>query len=461
MTFEIRNPFDQSIIDTVKLFNKDDIERAVNSGKKAFLAWSHLPLRVRSEKLATFSRLLAENAQKCAELLSREMGKPVHQAKGEVLASLPRVEWFLKNSPGLLDSVTMASVGSMEEKISWEPLGCIGNISAWNFPYFVGLNVIVPALLTGNTILYKPSEYTTLTGIQIGDLLYQAGIPDDVFQVITGTGSTGKFLSEAELDGMFFTGSVNTGKRISAAISDKMMNSGFELGGKDPAYICEDADLDSVIPNVVDGALYNAGQSCCSVERIYIHESVYDEAIERIQKQVKDLIVGDPGNPDVYMGPLARKEQIEFLNEQIQDALDKGAKLLVKGGVTGEHEQLFKPVFLTETNHQMKIMKEESFGPVAGIMKVESDDQAVALMNDSDYGLTASVHSKSKSRAQSVMSRLEAGTVYWNCCDRVSANLPWSGRKRSGLGSTLSEPGLRAFVQPKSWHLNHPSESPV
>ena len=346
---------------------------------------------------------------------------------------------------------------SADEKIVYEPLGVICNISAWNYPWLVGVNVFVPALLAGNTVMYKPSEYATLTGLEIERLLKESGIPDNAFQVAIGGPLIGENLLSLPFDGYFFTGSYRTGKYIYEKAAPKMVPCQCELGGKDPLYVADDiTDIKAVAAATADGAFYNNGQSCCAVERIYVHENVYDKYIDEFVKEVNSWKMGKPTEDGVYIGPLTRKAQLAVLEAQIFDATSKGAKVLTGGKRIGFAGYFFQPTVLTDVSNDMQIMQEESFGPVIGIKKVKDDEEAVALMQDTEYGLTASVYSSSQQRAEKILKEVNAGTGYWNCCDRVSAAVPWSGRKHSGFGSTLSHAGLRAFTRPKAYHLKKP-----
>jgi acyl-CoA reductase-like NAD-dependent aldehyde dehydrogenase len=318
----------------------------------------------------------------------------------------------------------------------------------------VGANVFVPALLTGNAVLYKPSEYATLTGLEIGKLLHASGVPQDVFAVVVGGGRVGIELLKEPVDGVFFTGSYNTGKRIAEAVAGRMVKLQLELGGKDPTYVCEDVDVAAAAASLADGAMYNTGQSCCSVERIYVHERIHDAFVAAFVKEVQGFRVGEPIDEATYIGPLTRSQQVKVLAMQVADATAKGATLLVGGHALdrpGGH--WFEPTVLTNVNHEMAVMREESFGPIIGIQKVSGDDEAVRLMNDTEYGLTAGVYTKDAARAQRLLSQVNAGSVYWNCCDRVSPRLPWSGVKHSGVGLTLSTYGIETFTRTKAWHL--------
>jgi acyl-CoA reductase-like NAD-dependent aldehyde dehydrogenase len=344
----------------------------------------------------------------------------------------------------------------MTERISHDPLGVIANISAWNYPYFVGGNVFVPALLTGNAVLYKPSEFATLTGWHITRLLHEAGVPQDVFIPLIGTGEVGAALLEQKLDGVFFTGSYATGAKIATKVGPRMIRMQLELGGKDPTYVREDADVKVAAESLADGAMYNTGQSCCSVERIYVHERIYDSFIDAFMETVRSFKIGDPTSDATYIGALTRAPQLDVLETQVADAVAKGARLLIGGKRIQQAGNWFEPTVLVNVNHNMEVMREESFGPIIGIQKVGSDEEAVALMNDTRYGLTAGVFTRDAARAEALLGRVNAGSVYWNCCDRVSPRLPWSGHRDSGVGVTLSTYGIQTFTQPKAWHLRQP-----
>jgi acyl-CoA reductase-like NAD-dependent aldehyde dehydrogenase len=328
------------------------------------------------------------------------------------------------------------------------------NISAWNYPYLVGINAFVPALLAGNAVFYKPSEYSSLTGLEIERLLKEAGVPADAFHVALGAKAVGELLLDLPFDGYFFTGSYKTGRTIYEKVASKMVPCQCELGGKDPLYVADDVpDIKVVAAGTADGAFYNNGQSCCSVERIYVHEKIYDRYLDEFTKEVKSWKIGDPTEAGVYIGPLSRKDQVNVLANQVQEAKEKGASIIAGGKLIPGRGYYFEPTVLVNVNHTMSVMRDESFGPIIGIMKVKNDEEAVALMQDTEYGLTASVYSAGQARAEKILQQINAGTGYWNCCDRVSAALPWSGRLHSGIGTTLSHAGLRAFTKPKAYHL--------
>jgi len=378
----------------------------------------------------------------------------LQQSRNEINGARARIKWLTENAEKYLSDETMSSGSGLEEKISYEPLGVICNISAWNYPYLVGVNVFVPALIAGNATMYKPSEYATLSGLEIARALQQAGLPEHVFEVAVGGPAVGEILLDLSFDGYFFTGSYKTGEHIYQRCASKMVPCQCELGGKDPLYVADDIeDIAAVAASTADGAFYNNGQSCCAVERIYVHERIYEDYINAFLNEVRSYKIGEPTEEGVYIGPLTRKNQLQMLQHQVDDAVRKGANLLTGGAVINRKGYFFHPTVLTEASHEMSVMKDESFGPVIGIMKVRDDEEAIRFMQDTEYGLTASVYSKEKNRAENILQQINTGTAYWNCCDRVSAALPWSGRKHSGFGSTLSHAGLRAFVKPKAYHL--------
>jgi acyl-CoA reductase-like NAD-dependent aldehyde dehydrogenase len=450
----IVNPATQEIITTVSVDDQKTIANKLTNLREGQKNWAKVSLSERVTIIRRFAELLQTNLDACASVLTSEVGKPLQQSKNEVNGACARIEWLTANAEQSLQDEWMVKTGATREKIVYEPLGVVCNISAWNYPYLVGTNVFVPALLAGNAVIYKPSELSTLTGLEIEKYLHAAGVPENVFQIAVGAKEVGEILLAADLDGYFFTGSYATGKYIYERVSKKMKPCGLELGGKDPLYVTDDVtDISTIAANTADGAFYNNGQSCCSVERIYVHEKVYDDYVAAFVKEVQSYTIGNPLSEGVYVGALTRKEQAAFLANQVQDAVSKGAVVLCGGKPIQGAGNYFEPTVLVNVTHEMDVMKEESFGPIIGIMKVTGDATAVTLMNDTQYGLTASVYCNNEERALVLQSQLNAGTVYWNCCDRVSAALPWSGRKHSGFGSTLSLVGLRVFTQPKAYHL--------
>jgi acyl-CoA reductase-like NAD-dependent aldehyde dehydrogenase len=452
---KVTNPATEQVIKELPDDNTQSVIQKFEKAKNAQKAWASTPFSERKKCVEKFRKGIEKKSTELAEIMTLEVGKPITQSHNELKGLLGRIDYFLENTARVLEDqiVWKDPVEKLEERISQEPLGVIGNISAWNYPYFVGSNVWVPALLTGNAVLYKPSEFSSMTGIAVTELWHESGVPDDIFIQVLGGGNVGAELVKQPLNGIFFTGSYPTGQRIAQAAAPSLMRVQLELGGKDPIYVTEDVDPVAVAPGIADGAFYNNGQSCCSVERIYVHESVYERFVEVFVETVKGFVLGDPMDPKTYLGPLARSPQIQVIEKQIGDARSKGAKILCGGKRVQGKGFFFEPTVLVDVNHTMEVMREESFGPVIGIQKVASDEEALALMNDTAYGLTAGVYSRKRAKAEPLLAQLNSGSVYWNCCDRVNARLPWSGRGHSGMGSTLSQYGIHAFLQPKAWHL--------
>lgn len=450
----IINPATEEIIATLETDNAETVAKKLKTLQEGQPLWKNSSLSDRLTIIKQYHALLERDNELLATTLTEEVGKPLQQSRNEVNGSRSRIEWMIANASNYLSDETMSVSENMQEIIKYEPLGVVCNISAWNYPYLVGTNVFIPALLAGNAVMYKPSEYATLTGLHIERLLKEAGIPDNVFQVVVGSGEVGQSLLDLPLDGYFFTGSYATGKKIYESVASKMVPCQCELGGKDPLYVADDVEnIRAVAQGTADGAFYNNGQSCCAVERIYVHEKIYDEYVAAFVEEVNSWKLGNPKEEGVYLGAISRKSQIAFLEQQIADALVKGAQVLIGGEAIADKGYFFQPTVLVNVDHGMTLMTEESFGPVIGIMKVKNDVEAIALMNDTAYGLTASVYSSNQERAENILAQLDSGTGYWNCCDRVSAALPWSGRKHSGFGSSLSHAGLRAFTQPKAYHM--------
>jgi acyl-CoA reductase-like NAD-dependent aldehyde dehydrogenase len=452
-TLTVINPANGATIAELPQDNAQSISTKYSAARAAQPAWADRPLQDRIGMLRGFRDALASDVERLAAVLTSETGKPIRQSKNEIGGLRGRIDFFLESTEPTVAEREVHNTAGMREQISHEPLGVIANISAWNYPYFVGGNVFVPALLTGNAVLYKPSEFAALTGLEIGKLLHRAGVPQSVFAVLIGDGSVGSELIKQPIDGVFFTGSYATGQRIARELGPRMVKLQLELGGKDPIYVRDDVDAAKAAASLADGAMYNTGQSCCSVERIYVHHAIHEQFVSAFVKEVENFKLGEPASEATYIGPITRAPQIDVLERQVADAVGKGAKLLLGGSRVRQSGNWFAPTVLTNVNHSMEVMREESFGPIIGIQKVANDDEAIRLMNDTEYGLTAGVYTTDEQRAKSILRQLHAGTVYWNCCDRVSPRLPWSGVGHSGVGLTLSTYGIEAFTRPKAWHL--------
>lgn len=457
----IINPATEALIQEVPVDDRATVANKYARARAAQPGWAALSLADRIAPILQFRALLIERVDALAALLTAETGKPIAQARSEILAVPGRIDFFVEHAAKVLapervysePAEALPGMGTLEEVIGYDPLGVIANISAWNYPYFVGGNVFIPALLMGNAVLYKPSELATLTGGAIAALLHESGIPRDIFIAVIGTGLTGAALLDQPIDGVFFTGSYATGQKIALAAAPKLIRVQLELGGKDPAYVCADANVSTAAAGLADGAFYNNGQSCCAVERIYVHTEIYDEFLEAFMATVRGFTLGDPTAPETYLGPVSRRPQLDVLADQVADAVAKGATLRGGGQQINRPGWYFAPTVLTEVNHTMTVMQAETFGPVIGIQRVASDEEAVALMQDTPYGLTAAVYGTDRGRAIGILRQIKTGSAYWNCCDRVSPRLPWSGRGHSGLGTTLSLAGMYTFLQPRAWHL--------
>jgi acyl-CoA reductase-like NAD-dependent aldehyde dehydrogenase len=451
---EIINPATEEVIINLPADNEDSIIEKYNILIDAQPLWNAISLHERVKILQKFATLLKENIESLAAILTSEVGKPLQQSRNEINGASNRVTWLTEHAEKYLSEEVMTSEKDLTEKIVYEPLGVICNISAWNFPYNVGVNVFVPALLAGNAVMYKPSEYATLTGLEIEKYLKEAGVPADAFLVAIGGGEVGDVLLDMPFNGYFFTGSYRTGQYIYEKVAPKMVPCQLELGGKDPVYIADDVEnIKAVAAGTADGAFYNNGQSCCAVERIYVHENIYDAYVKEFTDEVMSWKSGLPTEEGVYITVVSREPQVQLIDSQVQEAVEKGATILTGGRRKEGKGYGYEATVLVDVNHDMSVMKDESFGPVIGIMKVKDDEEALKLMQDSEYGLTAAVYSKTWERAQKILSQIDSGTGYWNCCDRVSAPVPWSGRNHSGFGSTLSHMGLRAFTKPKAYQL--------
>jgi acyl-CoA reductase-like NAD-dependent aldehyde dehydrogenase len=450
---KIHNPATGALIAEVPQATADIVAERAGAARAAQPAWFAKPMQERLNILQNFRVAVAAELESLAVTLTSEVGKPIRQSRNEINGMLGRIDFFLTQAQATLASQQVFDEGGTREVISFDPLGVVVNISAWNYPYFVGGNVFVPALLAGNAVLYKPSEFATLTGLHIARLLHESGVPADVFVPLVGGGAVGAALLAQDVDGVFFTGSYATGARIAQTVGSRFIKLQLELGGKDPTYVADDADVKVAAESLADGAMYNTGQSCCSVERIYVHERIHDAFVTAFVDAVRGFQIGDPSSEQTYIGAITRAPQLDVLDAQVADAKAKGATLRAGGSRIEGRGNWFQPTVFTEVDHTMELMREESFGPIIGIQKVGNDAEALELMNDTRYGLTAGVFTRDEERARSILGRVNAGTVYWNCCDRVSPRLPWSGHGDSGVGLTLSTMGIQTFTRPRAWHL--------
>jgi acyl-CoA reductase-like NAD-dependent aldehyde dehydrogenase len=451
------DPSDGSELGSVAIASRAEVATAVVHARAAQPRWHALPLEERLLRTRTFAEVLWREQEAFAADLSREMGKPLAQARAEYRAVAERIDFFLAAAAQEYRPrpARGGPADALWEVVSPEPLGVVGNISAWNYPVFVSLNVLLPALLAGNTVVYKPSEFALQTGANLVAAAREAGFDEGVLGLVRGDGSSGAALVAQPLDALAFTGSAATGGAIHRALAGRRVRLQLELGGKDPAYVRPDVDVIAAAAALAEGAFYNAGQSCCAVERIYVHAEIYDAFADAFVAAAGELRVGHPfSGADV--GPLARRAQLPLLQAQVDEARGLGGEVALGGGALPGPGFYFPPTVVLGAHERMALMREESFGPVIGIARVADDAEALARMNDTDYGLTAAVFTRDEGVATAMMKALEAGTVYWNACDRVSPYTPWSGWKGSGVGATLGLEGMRAMVRPKAFHFRRP-----
>ncbi|GAM22838.1 hypothetical protein SAMD00019534_060130 [Acytostelium subglobosum LB1] len=450
------NPATGRPIKDLKVDTRDTLKKKF---KDAYLfkdEWKYASQVDKAKVIMRFRDLLAERVDSLANDLTEETGKPITQAKGEIKAVIDRINFFLYNFSNCLQERTVRVTNKFSESLTYEPLGVVANISAWNYPYFIGLNVIIPALLTGNCVMYKPSEFASITGLNIAALLHEAGVPKEAFQVVLGKAVVSQSLLSMPIDGVFFTGSYQTGKNIAQTLGGRMVKTQLELGGKDAAYVNKDVNIKQAIGSLADGAMFNTGQGCCSVERIYVDQEIYQEFVSGLVQEVSTFHMEfDPKSPNTYFGPMTRGQpQIEHLQRLITDAHKRGAKIELGGNkIAGAPGSFFAPTVVSGVDHSMDIQKEELFGPVVTVQAVSGPEEAVKQMNDTPFGLTGAVYTNDVAIADYVSGNSNTGTVYWNACDRVSPYLPWSGRGHSGIGSTLGMDGILSFLRPKALHF--------
>ncbi len=448
------NPATGEPFRTIEATAESELERILSGMRAAQRVWREVPVEERVRVVGQFVEVFRGMKERVARDITRQMGKPVVQARREVDTMLDRAETMLRLAPAALQDEMLPPKPGFRRFIRHEPLGVVLDIPAWNYPLLIAVNVVVPALLAGNAVLIKHARLTPLCGDAFVEAFRKTDLPPELIASIhVDHGVVRKLIEARAVDFINFTGSVGGGRQVYQTASAQLLDMGLELGGKDPALVCEDADFQFAVENLVDGAFYNAGQSCCAVERIYVMRSLFARFVEAFVAEVKTYRVGNPEDETTTMGPLAQRKAVEFLERQLGEAVAKGAQVLTGGRRMPGPGYFFEPTVVVNVDHSMSLMREESFGPVIGIMPVESEEEAVALMNDSPYGLTASVWTQDGARGERLAHRLEAGTVYLNRCDYLDPELPWVGIKDSGHGCTLSHLGFLYLTRPKSFHL--------
>jgi succinate-semialdehyde dehydrogenase/glutarate-semialdehyde dehydrogenase len=456
------NPATGEELGRAPLTMPEDVARAVGRARDAQGAWSQRSFRERGLLVMKAREIILSELEEIALLMSRETGKPVAEAiMMEIAPTLDLMQYFARKSARLLRPrrISVGQYGLMGRSSYeiYKPLGVIGIISPWNFPWSTPLDSVAMALLAGNAVVLKPSELTPLTGLKIQDIFERAGLSDGLLQVVTGDGSTGAALVGAGVDKIIFTGSVATGKRVAEAAAKYLTPVVLELGGKDPMIVLDDANIPNAARGAVWGAFANAGQSCASVERCYVHESIAEPFIAGVVAETRRLRQGAGTDPNVDLGSMTSERQLLTVQRHVDEAIDKGATALTGGDRLPETSgPFFQPTVLINVNPEMDIMREETFGPVLPIMTFKTDDEAVRLANDSIYGLTASVWSSNIGRGKRLAERIDAGTVTVNevLYTHAIASTPWGGVKQSGFGRTHGRAGLLGLVSAQHIHVN-------
>lgn len=452
-----RSPVDGRVYVERPLASSDQIARALSLSVSAQRTWKRVPLDERAALVAKAVDFFVANRAAIAEEISWQMGRPVSQSPGEVRGFEERARYMIGIAGRALADLDVGEKEGFHRFIRREPLGVMLAIVPWNYPYLTAVNSVVPALLAGNTVLLRHSPQTPLCAERLDEAFRAAGLPSGVFQYLHSSDEDAdKLIATPGVDHVAFTGSVRVGHLVQRFASDRFIGVGLELGGKDPAYVRADADLAHAVENVVDGAFFNSGQSCCAVERVYVDEKVYDAFVDGAVALTKQYRLGNPLDTAVNLGPLVRAGAADFVRGQIAEAVAAGARGLVDArafAADAPGTPYLAPQILVGVDHSMRVMTEESFGPVVGIMKVKGDEEAVGLMNDSPFGLTASVWTKDEEAALSIGDRIETGTVFMNRCDYLDPALAWTGVKDSGRGCSLSSLGFEALTRPKSYHL--------
>ena len=455
-TVKLKSPIDGSIYAERPVASDAAINSAVERARAAQAEWAAAPIAERGRYLlAMLEALIGMNDEIVTEL-AWQMGRPVRFG-GEKGGVEERTRYMVEIAGAALKPMPAANPkDGFRRYLKRDPLGVVLVIAPWNYPYLTAVNTIVPGLMAGNAVILKHAAQTLLVGERFQAAFDKAGLPKGLFQnIVMNHAQTEKLLGSGRIDHVNFTGSVAGGRAIEKAAAGTFMTVGLELGGKDPAYVLPDAKMDHAVANIVDGAFYNSGQCCCGIERVYVHEKVYDEFIDGFIGLTKQYVIGNPLDPSTTMGPMAQSRFADLVREQKAEALRKGATAHIGMKVEGDKpgSPYLAPEVLTGVNHQMSVMREENFGPIVGIMKVRDDEEAVQLMNDSPYGLTASIWTTDTDRAASIGDRIETGTVFMNRCDYIDPALVWTGVKDTGKGGSMSAVGYENLTRPKSFHL--------
>lgn len=447
------SPIDGTVYAERDVASPQDARSAVAKARTAQAEWAARPL---AERIALVNAAVAAIGAMNDEIvpeLAHMMGRPVRYG-GEFGGFQERASHMAEIAADALADIEVGEDEQFKRYIRRVPLGVVLVVAPWNYPYMTAINTVAPALIAGNTVVLKHATQTLLVGERMAQAFHTAGIPEDVFQnLFLDHDTTSTLIAENAFDFVNFTGSVGGGQAMERAAAGTFTGVGTELGGKDPGYVMEDADLDAAVDTLIDGAMFNSGQCCCGIERIYVHESLFDAFVEKAVAVVNGYKLGNPLDPETTMGPMANLRFADTVRMQIADAVANGAKAHIETFAQDDGGTYVTPQILTDVTHDMRVMQEESFGPVVGIMKVRDDDEAVALMNDSDFGLTSSLWTRDLDRAVAVGDRIETGTVFMNRADYLDPGLCWTGCKQTGRGGGLSVIGYHNLTRPKSYHL--------
>ncbi|MEQ8417185.1 MAG: aldehyde dehydrogenase family protein [Imperialibacter sp.] len=454
--FQIISPVDGSVYAERSYATASEVDVVVAKSCYSFPSWRKTSLEKRAEICRKAVQYFVDHADDWGFEITMQMGRPVRYTPNEIKGGFKdRAEYMIASAFDALKDKEVSQKEGFKRFIRKEPLGTVLVLAPWNYPYLTSVNVVIPAIMAGNTVILKHAEQTALCAERYAEAFKAAGLPDGVFQFLhINHAQVADLIHDPRIAYVAFTGSVEGGRAIQEAAGDRFITAGLELGGKDPAYVREDADLAFAVENLVDGAFFNSGQSCCGIERIYVHQSKYDEFVKAFVELTKTYKVADPRKSDTTLGPMVRPSNMAKAQQQVKEAVAKGAKLLVSAIDFPEMSAPYlAPHVLVDVNHTMEIMSEESFAPIIGIMPVKDDNQAIRLMNDSQYGLAASIWTKDVDKALAIGNEVETGTWFMNRCDYLDPELAWTGVKNSGKGYTLSSLGYDALTRPKSFHL--------
>ncbi len=433
------------------------INAALDAARRAQLEWQATPIESRCAVLRRFCAAFEAAGDEIAPELTRQMGRPIAYAPNEVRGTLERARYMISIAASSLADIDAGPQDGLRRFVRRVPLGTVLIIAAWNYPYLIAVNGVVPALLAGNAVILKHSAQTPLCAERFAQALHSAGLPTGLFHALHVThADTAKMIADPRINYVNFTGSVDGGHAVQKAASERFIATGLELGGNDPAYVRHDADLDHAVENLVDGAFFNSGQSCCGIARIYVHESSYERFVAAARDLTMRYRLGDPLDPATTLGPVVRVATAERIRQTLADAVARGATPLIDERAFPQSRRgtaYLAPQILVDVDHSMPVVHEEIFGPVVSIMKVRDDEEAVRLMNDSSYGLTAAIWTRDHSAALALGERVETGTWFMNRCDYLDPALAWVGVKNSGRGCTLSRVGYEHLTRPKSFYL--------